>query len=338
MAPDVTYILCCFNQSSFVDVALESAITQDYPGKIEYVITDDGSTDGSVERIQDFIARHTSKAIRLIHDGANIGLTGRINQALRESSGELIILQACDDVAHPNRVDVFAEYFRNNPDSMVAFADVRRIDAAGGLISREHRAPLFREVAGDVNDPNNVRRFAIGCNEAFRRELIDRMGMLEEGERAAEDHQLIIMSLGAGGIAFLPIQTLDYRTHDANWCGAGRTANEAAFDWNRLRKSARSTLTNAEVALRLFARPVIRSSIGENRLRYLLLRAHREHHLHLLRWRAINPADHEPFWRIIPKCQPKASHIAFSVCLRLLGEAGGRLAWRLNALFKGKND
>jgi len=336
MANYVTYILCCFNQYSFVDEALESAIAQDYPGKIEYVITDDGSTDGSVERIRAFIARHPSKAIRLIHDGANIGLTGRINQALRESSGELVILQACDDVAHPNRVGVFAEHFRNNSNSMVAFADVRRIDASGGLISREHRAPLFREVAGDVNHPDNVRRFAIGCNEAFRRELTDRMGMLEMGERAAEDHQLIILSLGVGGITFIPVQTLDYRTHDANWCGAGRTAAEVEFDWGRLMKAARSTLTNAEVTLRLLDRPAIRSALEQARLCDLYNRARREYNLHLLRWRAMNPSDFGHFWRLIPRCALQPSHIAFSVCLRLAGEAGGRLAWRLNALLKGK--
>lgn len=336
MAPDVTYILCCFNQYSFVDEALESAIAQDYPGKIEYVITDDGSTDGSVERIRAFIGRHPSKAIRLIHDGANIGLTGRINQALRESSGELVILQACDDVAHPNRVSVFAEHFRSNPGSMVAFADVRRIDASGRLIAREHRAPLFRKIAGNINHPDYVRRFAIGCNEALRRNLIERFGMLEEGERAAEDHQLIILSLGTDGIAFLPVQTLDYRTHGANWCGAGLTAAELAFDWGRLKKAARSTLTNAEITQRLLARPAIRMAIGESRLRDLLGIAHREHHLHLLRWRAMDSSDKGPFWRLILGCPPQFTHIAFSICLRLAGEFGGRLAWRLNSLIKAK--
>jgi glycosyltransferase involved in cell wall biosynthesis len=335
MAPDVTYILCCLNQSAFVDEALESAVAQDYRGSVEYVVTDDGSTDGSVDRIKAFISRHPGTRIRLIHDGANIGLTGRINQALRESTGALVVLHACDDVAHPNRVAVFAEHFRAHPGSMVAFADVRRIDASGDLISREHRAPLFREVAGDVNHPDNVRRFAIGCNEAFRRELTDRMGMLEEGERAAEDHQLIILSLGAGGIAFLPTQTLDYRLHGANWCGAGRKGSETEFDWSRLRKAARSTLTNAEVTLRLLARPAVRSALGEDRLRELLGRARREHRLHLLRWRSMDPADTGPFWRLIPGCPLQPSHLAFSICLRLAGEAGGRLAWRINALLKG---
>jgi glycosyltransferase involved in cell wall biosynthesis len=336
IAPDVTYILCCFNQSSFVDEALESAIAQDYPGKIEYVITDDGSTDGSVERIRAFIARHPSKAISLIHDGANKGLTSRINQALRESSGVLVILQACDDVAHPNRVDVFTEHFRNSPDSMVAFADVRRIDAYGRLIDCEYRAPLFRKIAGNVNHPDYVRRFAIGCNEAFRRDLINTMGMLEEDKRAAEDHQLIIMSLGSGGIAFLPKQTLDYRAHDSNWCGAGRPAAETAFDWNRLMKSASSTLTNAEITLRMLTRPAIRLAIGEDRLLVLLARARREHNLHLLRWRALNMNRCEPFWRLVPMASLHLKHIVFSIFLRLAGKAGGRFAWQLNAYLKGK--
>jgi hypothetical protein len=239
-------------------------------------------------------------------------------------------------VAHPTRVDVFAEHFRNNPDSMVAFADVRRIDDSGTLIESEYRTPLFRKLAGNVNHPDYVRRFAIGCNEAFRRDLINKMGMLEEGERAAEDHQLLIMSLGSGGIAFLPIQTLDYRAHDSNWCGAGRSAAEKAFDWSRLIKSARSTLTNAQITLRMLARPAICSAIGENHLRIHRNRARREYNLHLLRWRALNKNRCEPFWRLVPRASLHLTHIVFSICLRLAGQTGGRLAWQLNVYLKGK--
>lgn len=332
MPPDVTYILCCFNQAAYLESAVDSALAQDFQGTIEYLAFDDGSRDGSAELLPMLGGRNPARPIRILSDGANRGLVARLNQAIQSSSGKIIVLQACDDVAHPYRVTEFFRYFRDHPEANIVFADVRRIDAVGRMLAEEHRSPLYRQVGGAVNDPKYIRRFAIGCNEAFRRESFEHLGGFEDGPRASEDHQLILFSKASGGIHFIPRPTLDYRTHQSNWCGAGRTAAESPFDWERLFKSARSTLTNAEITLRLLEREPLRRALGPARLACETKAARREHRLHLLRWMAMGGTSRKDLAHVLIGRHLLTRHALLSCALLIGGRPLARFLWRLNSL------
>ena len=43
----VTILIANYNDEEYIDIAIESAINQDYPGKLNICIVDDGSTDES---------------------------------------------------------------------------------------------------------------------------------------------------------------------------------------------------------------------------------------------------------------------------------------------------
>jgi len=53
-APRVTIIITNYNYGDYVINALESALNQDYKGPLRVVLLDDGSTDGSWEKLQEF--------------------------------------------------------------------------------------------------------------------------------------------------------------------------------------------------------------------------------------------------------------------------------------------
>ena len=51
----VTILIANYNDENYIDKAIESAINQDYPGKLNICIVDDGSTDGSWKVIQSYL-------------------------------------------------------------------------------------------------------------------------------------------------------------------------------------------------------------------------------------------------------------------------------------------
>ena len=58
--PGVTIIIPCFNEEQWIQRTIQSCINQNYPAdKLEVIVVDDRSTDGSVEKIKEIIGRLT---------------------------------------------------------------------------------------------------------------------------------------------------------------------------------------------------------------------------------------------------------------------------------------
>ncbi len=58
--PGVTIIIPCFNEEKWIQRTIQSCINQNYPAdKLEVIVVDDRSTDGSVEKIKEIIGRLT---------------------------------------------------------------------------------------------------------------------------------------------------------------------------------------------------------------------------------------------------------------------------------------
>ena len=53
--PTVTILIANYNDEEYLDIAIESAMNQDYPGSLNICIVDDGSTDGSWGVIETYI-------------------------------------------------------------------------------------------------------------------------------------------------------------------------------------------------------------------------------------------------------------------------------------------
>ena len=131
--PVVTYILTAYNHARFAEQALASAFNQDYPGRIEYVIVDDGSKDETAAIIKACALRRPDREILDLSDGINRGLVANINKAIRQSNGEIIFTQSCDDMAHPNRISAFVRHYLAHPQIKACYGGVRKIDEHGVL-------------------------------------------------------------------------------------------------------------------------------------------------------------------------------------------------------------
>lgn len=97
--PLVSIALPVFNGGNDILPAVQSILDQTF-ADWELLLIDDGSTDGTQERLR----RLTDPRVRLIADGANQGLAVRLNEAVALARGKYFARMDHDDVAHPDRL------------------------------------------------------------------------------------------------------------------------------------------------------------------------------------------------------------------------------------------
>jgi len=106
----ISVVMSVYNAQDYLEEAIESVLNQTYQN-IEFVIINDGSTDRSLDIIQEYSKQ--DQRIVLI-DQENMGLTRALNVGVRRSSGDFIARQDADDVSYPNRFEGFINYLKEH--------------------------------------------------------------------------------------------------------------------------------------------------------------------------------------------------------------------------------
>ena len=114
--PEISVVMSACNDAAHLPRAIESILSQEGVG-IEFIIVNDGSTDGS-ERILGDYARRDPR-IRVLEQ-SNRGLTLALIRGCAEARGEFIARQDADDESMPGRLQRLAR--RLNSDARLAFA------------------------------------------------------------------------------------------------------------------------------------------------------------------------------------------------------------------------
>lgn len=109
--PIVTALVDTYNHEEFIEQALNSVLSQDFPpGEMEILVVDDGSTDRTPDIVRRFEPR-----VRLIRK-TNGGQASAFNTGIPEARGEIIAFLDGDDWWVPRKIITVTEAFRENPD------------------------------------------------------------------------------------------------------------------------------------------------------------------------------------------------------------------------------
>src|SRR5262245_10456965 len=109
----ISVVMPVHNALPHLDAAVESILGQTHRN-IEFVILDDGSTDGSTERLRQWAER--DRRIKLFEGDRNLGPAGSSNRVIAHSSAELIARMDADDLSHPERLERQVQLLRERPD------------------------------------------------------------------------------------------------------------------------------------------------------------------------------------------------------------------------------
>jgi len=111
--PLVSVLIANYNYARFLPAALDSLLAQSYTNW-QAVVCDDGSTDRSVEIIEQYADR--DPRIQLVRK-SNGGQSSAFNAGYRILRGEIVCLLDADDEFHPRKLEVVVESFRTNPQA-----------------------------------------------------------------------------------------------------------------------------------------------------------------------------------------------------------------------------
>lgn len=85
---------------------------------IEVILVDNGSTDGSVEYLNDLKIKNIK--LKIIYNADNLGFAKANNQGLKVANGEYIMLLNSDTVVKPEAMSVLITYLEQHPNTAVS--------------------------------------------------------------------------------------------------------------------------------------------------------------------------------------------------------------------------
>jgi len=193
MMSKVSVLLSVYNGERFLPAALDSICAQSFTDW-EFVIVDDGSTDGSAAIIREYSQRDR----RIVHleSVGNQGLIRALNRGIAACSGEYLARQDADDVSELARLELQAAFLSAHPEHVLVGSRYDEIDEEDRVVGPQ-RVPFFQTNLEIQRHKYRKNPFA-HSSVMFRKDVVLAVGGYREQARHAEDYDLWLRILKRG--------------------------------------------------------------------------------------------------------------------------------------------
>ena len=180
--PLISVVTATYNMSQFIEAAVESVIAQTYEN-LQYVIIDDGSTDGTSERISKFL-----KDPRLeYHYQDNQGQTVAKNNGIRLARGDYICFLDADNIWLSDKLEKQLRTFSTIPSHFkILYADQLYINDKGIVIGK----PSLETHSGRIADKLLFENFVTFNTAMVERTCFEELGPFDESLDRSIDYEL----------------------------------------------------------------------------------------------------------------------------------------------------
>lgn len=217
--PRITIVTCSYNQGQFLEATIRSVLGQNYP-ELEYIITDGGSTDNSVE-----IIKRYEKHLAFWQSKPDKGQSDALQQGFARATGVLMNWVNSDDMLAPGALDHIAHLYSTNPKAEIFAASTEHFTTSPAstfdkVIPRNWCPQAFLRTFKDgpfsFNQPGVF----------FARSLYERVGGLNLGLHMCMDYDLFLrMCETSPGIVYSSQTTAFFRHHAGSKTTCGTEKN-----------------------------------------------------------------------------------------------------------------
>ncbi len=144
------------------DVVIDALASADAPG-VEFVVVDDGSTDGGGDRVSEWMRQNERRPARLVRHDVNAGLPQGRNTGLRYSSSELLLMLDADNQLRSTAIDRLTGALEVDREASFAYGIVEQFsqDGAVGLVSEFPWNPERLRYGNYIDALSLIRREAL---------------------------------------------------------------------------------------------------------------------------------------------------------------------------------
>lgn len=129
--PKASFVIPVFNGQAFLAETIQSCLDQTQP-RIEIVVVDDGSTDGTADILTHF--QHLDDRVRVIRLEKCGGRSNARNVGIEAAQSGVILTLDADDINLRDRVEKTLKFFKKNPGVDIVYSNCHNIDVWGELI------------------------------------------------------------------------------------------------------------------------------------------------------------------------------------------------------------
>lgn len=212
----ISVVLSTYNGEKYLREQLESIRNQKLQAD-EVIISDDCSSDSTVQVAQSFINKYHLSNWRVIVNKTNRGWMINFKESLKQASGDLIFPCDQDDIWHEDKLQSMSEVMKNNPQILLLASNYTTFYEDGGKkITPNHGEELNNKSLAKV-DFNEQNFFVLrpGCVYCFRRELLKYYDKYAIDNDPHDAFLWRIVEL-LDGLYVWNYSTIDYRRHSSN--------------------------------------------------------------------------------------------------------------------------
>lgn len=229
--PKLSYVLLSHNREKYIRAAIESAFAQDYEGELEYIFSDDCSTDRTFEIIKECVAAYKgNRRVVVTQTPRNLHLAGNTNHAVQFVESDWIVRADDDDYSSIHRCSLIGEAIARQPDAkyivlrMTTFSEEEADKQYEAAMTYTPEDVSYRTVNAAKGD---IERFQGGLYsyKVWHSDVYRRFQKLDLNAYYADDLIAFFRAVAIGCGVYVESQPLVYAlSGDTNMCRGGISA------------------------------------------------------------------------------------------------------------------